>query len=318
MSRLTELRHSHPAPPAAAVRRALLVVAAALPIVLAAVLLTGTRAAVWTVLGLVAGFVSRVVLDTARSTALAVLTAGMVAAATAVSDRALLAGLIVAAAAAVAGMADRWSAGVATLAPVTAAIAGSWRPGLSWPVAGSWLLAGALYGIVAVTLAKLHLPPRPIDARRAAVHAAVLAALCGTAAGLAAEFRLPHGYWIVLALVATLRPVVQESGRKAVQRVTGTLLGVLIPIPLIYFLPSAALAPIAAASVLAFVSYLMAGEYIRESIFMTLTIVIVASGGIKANAIAIGEIRLAWTLLGTAVAAAAAAILWRLERDWPR
>lgn len=99
---------------------------------------------------------------------------------------------------------------------------------------------------------------------------------------------------------------------------TGTLLGVLIPIPFIYFLPSAALAAIVAASGLAVVSYLLADEYIRESIFMTLTIVIVASRGIKANAIAIGEIRLAWTLLGTAVAAAAAAILWRPERDGPR
>ena len=299
-------------------RRALLLVAAALPVVLAAAFLSGTAGAVWTVLGLVAGVVSRVVLDAARSMALAVLAAGGVVAATAAGGRALLAGLIVAAAAAVAGLADRWSAGVATLAPVTAAVAGSWRPGLSWLAAGSWLLAGAGYGIIAVTLANLHLPPRPVDARRAAVHAAALAALCGTAAGLTAEFSLPHGYWIVLALVATLRPVVQESGRKAVQRVTGTLLGVLVPIPLIYFLPPAALAPVAAVGMLAFVSYLMAGEYVRQSIFMTLTIVIVASGGIKANVIAIGEIRLAWTLLGAAVAAATAAILWRLERDWPR
>ena len=318
MSLLAALRHSHPAPPAAAVRRALLVVAVSLPIVLAAVFLSGTRGTVWTVLGLVAGVLSRLVLDAARSMALAVLTAGAVAAATAAGDRALLAGLIVAAAAAVAGLADRWSAGVATLAPVTAAVAGSWRPGLSWPAAGGWLLAGAGYGIIAVTLPNLHLPPRPVDARRAAVHAAALAALCGTAAGLAAAFRLPHGYWIVLALVATLRPVVQESGRRAVQRVTGTLLGVLVPIPLIYFLPPAALAPIAAAAILAFVSYLLAGEYVRQSIFMTLTIVIVASGGIKANAIAISEIRFAWTLLGAAVAAATAAILWRLESDWPR
>ncbi len=318
MSLLTALRHSHPAPPAAAVRRALLLVAAALPIVLAAVFLSGTPGTVWTVLGVVASVVSRVVLDPARSIALAVLTAGGVAAATAASDRALLTGLIVAAAAVVAGLADRWSAGVATLAPVTAAVAGSWRPGLSWPAAGGWLLAGAGYGIIAVTLASLHQPARPVDARRAAVHAAALAALCGTAAGLAAEFRLPHGYWIVLTLVATLRPVVQESGRKAVQRVTGTLLGVLVPIPLIYFLPPPALVPIAAAGLLAFVSYLMAGEYVRQSIFLTLTIVIVASGGIKADAIAISEIRFAWTLLGAAVAAATAAILWHLERDWPR
>jgi hypothetical protein len=123
VSRLTVLRHSHPAPPAVAVRHALLVVAAALPIVLATIFLSGTPGAVWTVLGLVAGFVSRVFLATARSTALAVVTAGMVAAATAASGRALLAGLIVAAAAAVAGVADRWSADVATLAPMTAAIA---------------------------------------------------------------------------------------------------------------------------------------------------------------------------------------------------
>ena len=317
MISLTRLRGSHPAPPAAAVRRALLVVAAALPIVVAAAFVSGTRGAVWAVLGLVAAVPARAVLNTARSAIVAVAIAGMVAAATAARGPALAAGLIVAVAAATAGLADRWSAGVATLAPVTAAVAGSWPPGLTWLVAGGWLLAGELYGISAVVFLNVHLRRRPIDARRAAVHAAALAALCGTAAGLAAAFRLPHGYWIVLAVVATLRPVVQESRRKAVDRVTGTLLGVLIPIPLVYLLPSAALAPIVALSGLAFVSYLLAGEYIRQSAFMTLTIVIVTSGGIRANAIAVGEIRLAWTLLGTAVAAATAALLWHVERDWP-
>jgi Fusaric acid resistance protein-like len=314
---LTRLRGVHLAPPAAAVRRAILMVAAALPIVVAAALVSGTTGAVWSVLGLLAGVTARTVLDMARSAVVALAIAALVAAATAASGPALAAGLIVATAAATAGLADRWSAGVASLAPVTAAVAGSWPPGLTWPVAGGWLLAGELYGITTVALLHLHLHRRPIDARRAAVRAAALAALCGIAAGLAAAMRLPYGYWIVLALVFTLRPVVQESARKAVKRVTGTLLGVLIPIPLIYFLPSAALVPIVALTGLAFVSYLLAGEYIRQSAFMTATIVIVASGGIRANAIAVGEIRLAWTLLGTAVAAATAAVLWHVERDWP-
>jgi hypothetical protein len=313
---LTRLLAIHPAPPAKAVRRAVVVVAAALPIVVAAAFASGTTGAVWSVLGLLAGISARAVLDTARSAVVAVAIAGFAAAATAASGPALAAGLIVAAAAAAAGLADRWSAGVATLAPISAAVAGSW-PGLTWPVAGGWLLAGGLYGIAAVALLKVHLHRRPLDARRAAVHAASLAVLCGTAAGLAAAFRLPHGYWIVLTLVVTLRPVVEESARKAVNRVTGTLLGVLIPIPLIYFLPSAALAAIVALSVLAFVSYMLAGEYIRQTAFMTLTIVIVASGGMRANAVAVGEIRLAWTLVGTAAAAATAAVLWHVERDWP-
>ena len=317
MISLTRLRAIHPAPPAKAVRRALGVVAAALPIVVAAALASGTTGAVWSVLGLLAGLTARAVLNTARSAVVAVAIAGIVAAATAARGPALAAGLIVAVAAATAGLADRWSAGVATMAPVAAAVAASWPPGLTWVVAGGWLLAGGLYGIAAVASLKVHLHRRPVDARRAAVHAAALAVLCGTAAGLAAAFRLPHGYWIVLALVATLRPVVQESGRKAVNRVTGTLLGVLIPIPLIYFLPQAALAPIVALSGLAFVSYLLAGEYIRQSAFMTLTIVILASGGLRANAVAVGEIRLAWTLVGTAAAAATAAVLWHVERDWP-
>ena len=91
----------------------------------------------------------------------------------------------------------------------------------------------------------------------------------------------------------------------------------LIPIPLVYFLPSAALIPIAALSTLALVSYLFAGEYTREAVFMTVTLVLVTSGGVKANAIAVGGIRLAWTILGALVAGTAAAALWRLERGWP-
>ncbi len=309
------------APPGVAVRRALMVLGAALPLVVFAGFLGGTPGAVWAVLGLVTGATCRAFLDSAGSAAVALAVAGAVAAATLAAGRAVPVGLIVAAAALLAGVADRWSAGAATLAPVTAAIAGtgslSGPPGLTWWEAAGWVLAGAAYGIAALALLHTHLRPRQVDARRAAAHAAVLAALCGAAAGLAVAFGLPHGYWIVLSLAATLRPVVRESGRRAVERITGTLLGVLIPIPLVYFLPSAALIPIAALSTLALVSYLFAAEYAREAVSMTVTLVIVTSGGVKANAIAVGEIRLAWTVLGALVAGAAATALWRLERGWP-
>jgi hypothetical protein len=318
---LRKVAKMHLAPPRAAVGRAVLVLAAASPVVVLGGFLSGSQGAVWTVLGLVTGATSRAFLDTARSAALALAIAGLVAAATSVAGSAAPVGLLVAGAALLAGFADRWSAGTASLATVTAAIAGSGglagQHPLSWPEAGGWVLAGAAYGIAAVTLLHAQVRPRPVDARRAALHAAVLAVLCGAAAGLAVAFRLPHGYWIVLTLAVTLRPVVQESARKAVERVTGTLLGVLIPIPIVYFLPSAALIAVGALSTLALVSYLLAGEYVRQAVFTTVTLVIVASGGVRASAIAVGEVRLAWTVVGALAAAAAASVLWRIERDWP-
>jgi hypothetical protein len=156
------------APPAAAVRRAVQVLIAALPIVVLAGFASGPSAAVWTALGLVMGAIARTFLDLGRA-------AAVVAAATA-------------AAAVLAGLANRWAAGVASLAPVTAAIAGSQR-GLGWPALGGWILAGALYGIIVVGLVHVHLPPRPVGAARAAGHTAVLAPLCGAAEGLAVALR---------------------------------------------------------------------------------------------------------------------------------
>jgi uncharacterized membrane protein YccC len=121
----------------------------------------------------------------------------------------------------------------------------------------------------------------------------------------------------VLILAAVLRPVARESAGRAVKRVAGTLLGVLIPIPLVLFLPRAALITIAVACVVGSVSYLFAGQYTRQTVLMTIAIVILASGGVRAAALAVGELRLAWTIVGAAVAATAAGIMWRIERDWP-
>lgn len=183
----------HLAPPGAAVSRAALVLVAALPIVVLAGFASGTQGAVWAVLSLVTGATSRAFLATARSAALAVAVAGVVAAATSVAGSAVPVGLIVAGAALPAGLADRWSAGTATLAPVTAAIAGSGglsgQHPLNWLEAGGWVLAGAAYGVGAIALLRTRLRPRPVDARRAALHAAVLAVLCGAAGLVVASLR---------------------------------------------------------------------------------------------------------------------------------
>jgi MFS family permease len=316
-------RVEHLAPSVAALRRAALFLAAVLPLALLAGFLGGGPAIVWAVLGLIVGVTCRAFLDTGRSVGLGVAAAatvavaGATAAATSGDDRALAIGVIVAGAAVLAGLADLCSAGVLTLVPALAAIVGTDKPGLNWQTTSGWVLAGALYGIIALALLHVHVPPQPIDGRRVALHAAVMAALCGIGVGLIVAFRLPHGYWLILTFAVVLRPVVQESQKRAVQRVAGTVLGVLIPIPVVYFLPHAAVAPIGIVCLFGCVAYLFAGDYVRQSIFLTMTVVILASGGIRAEVLELGELRAIWTLIGAAVAAGAAALLWHIERDWP-
>ena len=313
----------HLAPPVAAVRRAALFLVAALPLALFAGFLGGGPAIVWAALGLIIGATCRAFLDTRRSVGLgvaaaaAVAVAGAAATGTSGDGRALAIGVIVAGAAVLAGLADLWSAGVLTLIPPLAAIAGTGETGLTWPRTSGWVLAGALYGIIALALLHTDVPPKPVDGRQVVLHTTAMAVLTGAAAGLIVAFRLPHGYWLILTLAVVLRPVVQESQKRAVQRVVGTLLGVLIPIPIVYFLPHAAVAPIGIVCLLGCVSYMFAGDYVRQSIFLTMTVVILASGGIRAQVLALSELRAVWTLIGAAIAAGAAGLLWHVERDWP-
>ena len=294
--------------------RAAVVVLAGAPLVVAAVLAGNSAAVIWAALGLLTGAGSQVFLGLARSAVLVLVSAAVVAAATASRGDAFAVGLIAAAAAIVGGVANRQSAGVLSIAPATAAIAGAAPLPLNWWQAGGWMLAGGAYAIILVRLAGIHVPPRPAPARTVLVHTIVLTVLCGLAAGLTVAYRLPHGYWIVLTFVAVLRPSWQESARRAWRRIAGTLLGALVPLPVVELLPARVIGAAAVVSVFAFLSYMFAGKYVAQVIFLTTTIVLVASGGLVASAITLDEYRVLWTIAGIAASALVALALWQGER----
>lgn len=297
--------------------RALIVIAATAPVVIAAWGAQGSGAAIWAALGVLTGANTQALLGPARSLTLSAASAALVAAATAAQGRAALVGVIVAVAAVLGGAANLRSAGVMSLAPAMATIAGSARLGLTWPAAGGWVLAGGGYAVIVVALARVHVAPKPVDAATVRVHTAVLAVLCGTAAGLTVALGLPHGYWIVLTFVGVVRPSWHESARRLRERLAGTLLGALVPIPLAFALSPRALAAVAMVSLFLFLSYLFAGEYVREVVFLTTTTILIASGGLSSKAIKLDEYRVLWTLAGLATAALTAVIVWYAENRRP-
>ena len=294
--------------------RAVVVVLAGAPLVVAALLAGNDAAAIWAALGLLTGAGTQVFLGVARSAVLVLASVAVVAAATAERGDAAAVGLIAAAAAIVGGLANLKSAGVLSIAPATAAIAGVAPLPVTWWQAGGWLLAGGAYGIILVRVAGVHLQPRPAPARNVLIHTVVLTVLCGVAAGLTVAYRLPHGYWIVLTFVSVLRPSRPESARRARDRIAGTLLGALVPLPLVEFLPGRVTGVAAVLSLFVFLSYMFAGEYVAQVVFLTTTTILVASGGLAASAITLDEYRVLWTLAGVAASALVAVLLWQAER----
>jgi len=156
-----------------------------------------------------------------------------------------------------------------------------------------------------VGLVHVHLPPRPVGAARARAYRRA-GALCGAAEGLAVALRLPHGYWIVLtsrrccARSHGSQPGAQSSGWPA--RCSACCSHPSRPVP-------------AAGS----------ADHHRRRLRRRLSVVPVrwsvhpADGaddhrhrdpGLRrrpGRCLAVGELRLAWTIVGAAVAATAAA-----------
>ena len=216
-------------------------------------------------------------------------------------------GLIVAAAAVLGGAANQQSSGVLSITPAMAAIAGTARLHATWLAAGGWVLAGAVYAVLAVALLRVNAKPKPADPATVWIHTAILTVLCGAAAAASAAWHLPHGYWIILTFVAVLRPSWSESFSRSRNRLTGTLAGALLSLAIVAILPPAAATVTALASAYLFLCYTLAAKYAPAVVFLTTTIILLTSGGLASAAVRLDEYRIAWTFAAIVIAAASGA-----------
>lgn len=95
------------------------------------------------------------------------------------------------------------------------------------------VLAGALGVLAGKRMGtKPEVPGSPGWAGHEAVSGALLAGLFVVGTSIAVATGLPHGYWVALTLIVVIPPIVQgDDTRRGRERLTGTVAGLLIVIP---------------------------------------------------------------------------------------
>lgn len=202
-------------------------------------------------------------------------------------------------------------AGLPTAAAVLVCVPGAYDPVLT----AGWMVAGGLLLVAVSVVARF---PRPAGTGtppgRAWRHAAVMAVSVGVVVYLVQFYEVPHGYWVAVTLTVVLRPLHDITRTKARQRILGTVAGVVLALALAWILPAWGLVIALAVCLVLMNSYAMLGNYVRQVVFLTPAVVLLApAGGIGLIA---AERALA-TLIGTLLAGALALLLERLDPDEP-
>lgn len=200
-------------------------------------------------------------------------------------------------------------AGLPTAAAVLVAVPGGYDPlsTAGWMIAGSLLLVG-----ISVAARLPRSPAVTTPSARAWRHAAVMAASVGVVVYLVLHYQVPHGYWVTVTLTVVLRPLHDLTRARARQRILGTVAGVALALLLAGLLPVWGVALALAACLVLMNSYAMLNDYVRQVIFLTPAVALLApAGGVGAIA---AERALA-TLVGTLLAGALALLLEYAEPD---
>ena len=169
---------------------------------------------------------------------------------------------------------DGLMAGVPTAASVLVAVPVT----IDAPRTFGWMLVGG----VVLALVATRLPSRPTPSVGVGQlenwrHAVVMALAVGPVVYLVLALDVPHGYWIALTLTVVLRPFHDETRRKALQRVAGTIGGVVLSLLLAAVLPVWGVGVALALCLVMVIAYGLTGDYTKQVLFLTPTVVLVGS-----------------------------------------
>lgn len=202
-------------------------------------------------------------------------------------------------------------AGLPTAAAVLVSVPGAYDPALT----AAWMVAGSLLLVAIAVVARFS---RTESARtppsRAWRHAAVMAVAVGVVVYLVQIYDVPHGYWVAVTLTVVLRPLHDLTRTKAHQRILGTVGGVVLALLLAWLLPAWGVVIALAFCLVLMSSYAMLGDYVRQVIFLTPAVVLLAPAG--GTGLIAAERAIA-TVIGALLAGALALVLERIEPDDP-
>lgn len=266
--------------------------------------------------GIAAGFVMAVapMSRTGPALASAALAAGLAAVSNLAGDSPSAIAALTLVSALLLGLTNQYSAGLMTLAPIIVIIFGPGPVQLEWWQAGLWTLIGGLAGLLLVVVLKFKAPPRPVPSAVAWRHAIVLGVLSAGAMYWALTNGISHGYWVAVTIIVALRPLPRERGDTLRDRLLGTLLGALIAVPVVLFLPLPVATGFAALFLFLLATYAMGGSYFMQTLFLTPMLLIFASLGDTDRGVTLTIERVYYTIIGIGIGVIAAYLLDRWDR----
>jgi hypothetical protein len=269
--------------------------------------------------GIAAGFTMAVTpyASTAQALGSAVLAAALAAASSWADDRAMAVATLMVVAALVQALANQFSAGLMTLAPVIVVIFGPGPVPFAWWQTFGYVLAGGVTGWAMMRLLKFTAEPRPVPAGVAWRHALVQGVLSAAAMYWTLANDVPHGYWIAVTLVVALRPLPEDRADTLRGRLLGTLFGVGISLVAILLLPTWLAALVALICLFLLATYSMGGDYLMQTLFLTPMLLIFATLGDAAKGLEYTAERAVFTVVGVALGVVAAILLDRWDRSTP-
>ncbi|CDG98844.1 putative efflux transport protein (PET family) [Xenorhabdus bovienii str. puntauvense] len=142
-------------------------------------------------------------------------------------------------------------------------------------------------------------------------HAIRMSALLCTGYAIIQLFDLQRGYWILLTSLFVCQPNYSATRRRLALRVTGTLAGILIGLPILYFVPSieGQLVLIIISGVLFFAFRNI--QYAHATLFITLLVLL--SFNLLGEGFEVALPRITDTLIGCGIALLAVSFIWP---DW--
>lgn len=194
-------------------------------------------------------------------------------------------------------------------------------------VVGPWLavaiaLFAVLGGVIGVMAARrLHVKPampgRSAWAGHEAVSGGLAAAVFVVGTSIAVAAGLPHGYWVALTLIVVIPPIAQgDDTRRGRERLVGTLLGVLIVIP-VSLIPMPGWAFYLVGFVLLVPAFVvMRKSYTYYAFFESAAVVMLVSAG--NNLLGVDAARVEASVIGVAlVAVTVVAVAWVIRHLTP-
>lgn len=200
---------------------------------------------------------------------------------------------------------DALLVGVPSMAATLVAV-----PGETLPLStGGWVLLGgaAILALGSRFPAADAMPdiPQPVAWR----HAGVMALAVGVTIAAIGVLQWPRGYWIAMTLTVVLRPYDDQTRVRSWQRIAGTVGGGLVALLLASVLPDWAISVAVLICMVLYLSYVALGDYTRQVVFLTPTVVLLASVGHVGQLVAQ---RVGYTVVGAVAAIVIAAVLARL------